>query len=92
LARRDHGAFIDEEFRDAPGKLALSAHRSVAGLAAQTASECAPMIGGDDAIARLNNVTHRYGKIAALDSVTLALPAGCTVGLIGPDGVGSPRA
>jgi ribosome-dependent ATPase len=46
------------------------------------------MIGGGDAIARLNNVTHRYGKIAALDSVTLALPAGHTVGLIGPDGVG----
>jgi ribosome-dependent ATPase len=46
------------------------------------------MIGGGDAIASLNNVTHRYGKTAALDSITLALPAGCTVGLIGPDGVG----
>jgi ribosome-dependent ATPase len=46
------------------------------------------MIGCGDAIASLNNVTHRYGKIAALDSLTLALPAGCTVGLIGPDGVG----
>ena len=46
------------------------------------------MIEDREAIAPLNNVTHRYGKIAALDSVTLALPAGCTVGLIGPDGVG----
>jgi ribosome-dependent ATPase len=46
------------------------------------------MIGGGEAIARLDHVTHRYGKIAALDSVTLALPAGWTVGLIGPDGVG----
>ena len=46
------------------------------------------MIEDREAIARLTTVTHRYGKIAALDSVTLALPAGCTVGLIGPDGVG----
>ncbi|MCF8466387.1 MAG: ribosome-associated ATPase/putative transporter RbbA [Sneathiella sp.] len=33
-------------------------------------------------------VTHRYGEVAALDDVTLDLPAGCMVGLIGPDGVG----
>jgi ribosome-dependent ATPase len=46
------------------------------------------MIGGSDAIARLDGVTHLYGKLAALDAVTLALPAGCMVGLIGPDGVG----
>ena len=44
--------------------------------------------GGEAAIARLGQVTHRYGKVAALDAVTLALPVGCTVGLIGPDGVG----
>jgi ribosome-dependent ATPase len=46
------------------------------------------MIGGSDAIAQLDDVTHRYGRAAALDAVTLALPAGCMVGLIGPDGVG----
>jgi ribosome-dependent ATPase len=46
------------------------------------------MIGGGDAIAQLDDVTHRYGKVAALDAVTLALPARCMVGLIGPDGVG----
>jgi len=46
------------------------------------------MIGDGDAIARLKDVTHLYGKIAALDAVTLDLPAGCMVGLIGPDGVG----
>jgi ribosome-dependent ATPase len=39
-------------------------------------------------VARLDGVTQRYGKIAALDGVTLALPAGVLVGLIGPDGVG----
>ena len=39
-------------------------------------------------VARLENVTQRYGRVAALDEVTVALPAGCMVGLIGPDGVG----
>ena len=46
------------------------------------------MIGGGHIIARLQNVTHLYGKRTALDAVSLALPSGCTVGLIGPDGVG----
>lgn len=40
------------------------------------------------AAARLTNVTMRYGKTVALDSVNLEVPAGCMVGLIGPDGVG----
>ncbi len=39
-------------------------------------------------IARLENVTQVYRKVAALDCVSLALPAGILVGLIGPDGVG----
>jgi len=38
--------------------------------------------------ARLDSVTHRYGKTIALDAVTLEIPAGGMVGLIGPDGVG----
>ena len=38
--------------------------------------------------AALKAVTHRYGDIKALDNVTLELPAGSMVGLIGPDGVG----
>jgi ribosome-dependent ATPase len=38
--------------------------------------------------ARLTNVTHRYDTVAALTDVTLDLPAGIIVGLIGPDGVG----
>lgn len=40
------------------------------------------------AAARLTNVTLRYAKTVALDSVNLEIPAGCMVGLIGPDGVG----
>jgi ribosome-dependent ATPase len=45
-------------------------------------------IGCAGQIARLENVTQIYGKLAALDDVSLALPAGVLVGLIGPDGVG----
>jgi ribosome-dependent ATPase len=39
-------------------------------------------------VARLRDVGLRYGKVCALDTVTLDIPAGCMVGLIGPDGVG----
>ncbi|SMX48868.1 ribosome-associated ATPase/putative transporter RbbA [Maliponia aquimaris] len=39
-------------------------------------------------VARLDRVSHRYGKVLALNDVTLDLPAGRMVGLIGPDGVG----
>jgi ribosome-dependent ATPase len=39
-------------------------------------------------VARLEDVTHRYGRVAALDSVSVAVPTGRMIGLIGPDGVG----
>jgi ribosome-dependent ATPase len=39
-------------------------------------------------VVRLAEVSLRYGKTHALDAVTLDLPAGRMVGLIGPDGVG----
>ena len=38
--------------------------------------------------ALLRDVTLRYAKVPALDGVSLDIPAGCMVGLIGPDGVG----
>ena len=38
--------------------------------------------------ASLDGVSHRYGKTVALDNVTLTIPGGCMIGLIGPDGVG----
>ena len=41
-----------------------------------------------DAAVRVNHVSHRYGQTEALRDVSLALPVGATVGLIGPDGVG----
>lgn len=42
----------------------------------------------DGAVADIQGVTHRYGKRVALADVSLSLPAGGMVGLIGPDGVG----
>jgi ribosome-dependent ATPase len=39
-------------------------------------------------IARLLNVSHRYGTTVALDGVTIDIPARIMVGVIGPDGVG----
>ncbi|MDR2195359.1 MAG: ribosome-associated ATPase/putative transporter RbbA [Gallionellaceae bacterium] len=50
-----------------------------------------PVNGGggfDGVVARLQNVTLHYGKTLAIDDVTLDIPAGRMVGLIGPDGVG----
>ena len=38
--------------------------------------------------ASLVGVTHRYGKAVALDALTLDIPAGRMIGVIGPDGVG----
>jgi ribosome-dependent ATPase len=39
-------------------------------------------------VARLRAVSLRYGKSVALDDVSIEIPAGRVVGLIGPDGVG----
>ncbi|MFN3623364.1 MAG: ribosome-associated ATPase/putative transporter RbbA [Hyphomicrobium sp.] len=43
---------------------------------------------GERAVAELQAVTHRYGQSVALDCVSMIIPAGRMVGLIGPDGVG----
>jgi ribosome-dependent ATPase len=42
----------------------------------------------DTVVARVDHVTHRYGKALALNDLTLEIPANCMAGLIGPDGVG----
>ena len=46
------------------------------------------MSDGATVIARIAGVTHRYGATVALDDVSAVLPAGRTIGIIGPDGVG----
>src|SRR5215467_5987083 len=42
----------------------------------------------DAVVARIERVTHRYGRRFALNDLTLDIPARCMVGMIGPDGVG----
>src|SRR5579862_9540504 len=39
-------------------------------------------------VVSIQNVTHRYGKVLALDGITLNIPRGIMVGIVGPDGVG----
>ncbi|ATN36945.1 multidrug ABC transporter ATP-binding protein (plasmid) [Rhizobium sp. ACO-34A] len=41
-----------------------------------------------DRIAKVAGVNHAYGKVTVLDNVSLEMPAGRMVGLIGPDGAG----
>ena len=40
------------------------------------------------AVVTLDQVSLRYGDTLALDDISLEVPAGCMVGVIGPDGVG----
>ena len=39
-------------------------------------------------VVRAEGLSLLYGKVRALDAISVDLPAGCIVGLIGPDGVG----
>jgi ribosome-dependent ATPase len=39
-------------------------------------------------VVTVEDVTHRYGKVVALDHIELEIPHGIMVGVIGPDGVG----
>ena len=43
---------------------------------------------GQAPVVRLRDVTHRYGTTLAADGITLDIPAGEKIGLIGPDGTG----
>ena len=42
----------------------------------------------DSVVVRVEHVSHHYGKTVALDDVSVELPAGRMIGMIGPDGVG----
>ncbi len=42
----------------------------------------------DKPVVSIQSVTHRYGKVPALNSISLDIPSGLRVGIIGPDGVG----
>src|SRR6185369_6505279 len=39
-------------------------------------------------VVSIKDVTHHYKKVVALDSISLEIPSGIMVGIVGPDGVG----
>jgi ribosome-dependent ATPase len=39
-------------------------------------------------VVSIERVTHRYGRVVALDGISLEIPSGIMVGMVGPDGVG----
>ena len=39
-------------------------------------------------VASIRDVTHHYGKVLALDRISLEIPTGIMVGIVGPDGAG----
>ncbi|WP_428667240.1 ribosome-associated ATPase/putative transporter RbbA [Reyranella sp.] len=39
-------------------------------------------------VVRIDGLRHRFGRLVALDGISLTIPTGTIVGLIGPDGVG----
>ena len=47
-----------------------------------------PIKAGAAPIAEISHLSLRYKRVAALDDVSLTIPAGIMVGFIGPDGVG----
>src|SRR3974377_1690971 len=42
----------------------------------------------NDVVAKVERVSHRYGKTLALDNIVSDIPAGQMIGMIGPDGAG----
>ncbi len=46
------------------------------------------MVSHAQPVARIDGITHVYKKVRALDDITLEIPSGQVVGLLGPDGVG----
>jgi ribosome-dependent ATPase len=43
---------------------------------------------GGPPVVSIQNVTHHYRKVVALDGISLDIPSGIMVGVVGPDGVG----
>ncbi|MGC1864233.1 MAG: ribosome-associated ATPase/putative transporter RbbA [Methylocystis sp.] len=54
----------------------------------ETAPDVIKAADAERPVVSVTNVTHRYGKTLALDGLSLDIPAGRMVGVIGPDGVG----
>src|SRR3974390_3174584 len=52
------------------------------------ATAVAPPPSDNKPVASIRDVTHRYGKVLALDRISLDIPPGIMVGVVGPDGAG----
>src|SRR5262245_54348321 len=39
-------------------------------------------------VVSIRDVSHHYGKVLAVDHISLDIPSGIMVGIVGPDGVG----
>jgi ribosome-dependent ATPase len=51
-------------------------------------SSPSPAAPGGKPVVSVKNVTHRYGKVVALDGISIDIPSGIMVGIVGSDGVG----
>lgn len=52
------------------------------------ATEVAYSLSQTKPVASIRDVTHHYGKVLALDRISVDIPTGIMVGVIGPDGAG----
>lgn len=50
--------------------------------------ETSSAVPGGKPVVSVKSVTHRYGKVMALNNISLDIPSGIMVGVVGPDGVG----
>ncbi|HEY2840361.1 MAG TPA: ribosome-associated ATPase/putative transporter RbbA, partial [Pirellulales bacterium] len=55
---------------------------------APTASQTSTVAAAKAPVVSIQHVTHHYGKTVAVDDLSLDIPSGLMVGIIGPDGVG----
>jgi ribosome-dependent ATPase len=56
-------------------------------MATATSREPTAAPGGKPVVS-IKSVTHKYGSVKALDGISLDIPPGLMVGIVGPDGVG----
>jgi ribosome-dependent ATPase len=57
-------------------------------MATSGSPESAARSAGGKPVVSIRDVTHRYRKVVALDGISLEIPSGLMVGIVGPDGVG----
>ena len=46
------------------------------------------MSSNSDIVISIKDLTHKYGRVCAVDGVSLDIRKGITIGLVGADGVG----